>query len=162
MAEKNNNNKFKNYNNFYNKKKKDNSYNNKKKNNHNQYRNKKTIEEYEKIYLSNKMKDKSEKAICPICDEPIYIPEEAITHNVTNKLAHFECILKEIKNNNEEEMEENDKIVYLGSGTFGIIQERKNSKGTKLFVRKRINYENRKVKNVEDDSDPEEEDLFNV
>ncbi|WP_297285054.1 hypothetical protein [uncultured Brachyspira sp.] len=162
MAEKNNNNKFKNYNNFYNKKKKDNSYNNKKKNNHNQYRNKKTIEEYEKIYLSNKMKDKSEKAICPICDEPIYIPEEAITHNVTNKLAHFECILKEIKNNNEEEMEENDKIVYLGSGTFGIIQERKNSKGTKLFVRKRINYENRKVKKVEDDSDPEEEDLFNV
>ena len=162
MAEKNNNNKFKNYNNFYNKKKKDNSYNNKKKNNHNQYRNKKTIEEYEKIYLSNKMKDKSEKAICPICNEPIYIPEEAITHNVTNKLAHFECILKEIKNNNEEEMEENDKIVYLGSGTFGIIQERKNSKGTKLFVRKRINYENRKVKKVEDDSDPEEEDLFNV
>ena len=162
MAEKNNNNKFKNYNNFYNKKKKDNSYNNKKKNNHNQYRNKKTIEEYEKIYLSNKMKDKSEKAICPICDEPIYIPEEAITHNVTNKLAHFECILKEIKSNNEEEMEENDKIVYLGSGTFGIIQERKNSKGTKLFVRKRINYENRKVKKVEDDSDPEEEDLFNV
>ena len=162
MSEKNNNNKFKNYNNFYNKKKKDNSYNNKKKNNHNQYRNKKTIEEYEKIYLSNKMKDKSEKAICPICDEPIYIPEEAITHNVTNKLAHFECILKEIKNNNEEEMEENDKIVYLGSGTFGIIQERKNSKGTKLFVRKRINYENRKVKKVEDDSDPEEEDLFNV
>ncbi|ADK31070.1 hypothetical protein R4M03_07450 [Brachyspira pilosicoli] len=164
MAERNNNNRFKNnYNNFHNKKKKDNnSYNNRKKNNHNQYRNKKTIEEYEKIYLSNKMKDKSEKAICPICNEPIYIPEEGIMHNVTNKLAHFECILKEIKSNNEEEMEENDKIVYLGSGTFGIIQERKNSKGTKLFVRKRINYENRKVKKVEDDSDPEEEDLFNV
>ena len=162
MAERNNNNRFKNYNNFHNKKKKDNSYNNKKKNNHNQYRNKRTIEEYEKIYLSNKMKDKSEKSICPICNEPIYIPEEAITHNATNKLAHFECILKEIKNNNEEEMEENDKIVYLGSGTFGIIQERKNSKGTKLFVRKRINYENRKVKKIEDDSDPEEEDLFNV
>lgn len=161
MAERNNN-RFKNYNNFHNKKKKDNSYNNRKKNNHNQYRNKKTIEEYEKIYLSNKMKDKSEKSICPICNEPIYIPEEAITHNTTNKLAHFECILKEIKKSNEEEMEENDKIVYLGSGTFGIIQERKSSKGTKLFVRKRINYENRKVKNVEDDSDPEEEDLFNV
>ena len=160
MAERNNNT-YKNYNNF-NKKKKDNSYNIRRKNNHNQYRNKKTIEEYEKIYLSNKMKDPSEKSICPICNKPIYIPEEAITHNATNKLAHFECILKEIKNNNEEEMEENDKIVYLGSGTFGIIQERKSSKGTKLFVRKRINYENRKVKKIEDDSDPEEEDLFNV
>ena len=89
MAEKNNN-KFKNYNNFYNKKKKDNSYNNKKKNNHNQYRNKKTIEEYEKIYLSNKMKDKSEKAICPICDEPIYIPEEAFFRLLVQRYNNLE------------------------------------------------------------------------
>ncbi|TKZ27918.1 hypothetical protein, partial [Brachyspira catarrhinii] len=83
-------------------------------------------------------------------------------HNWTNKLAHFECILNEIRQNNISDMDENDKIVYLGSGTFGIIQERQNGKKSKLFVRKRINYENRKVKKVEDDADPEEEELFNV
>lgn len=133
-----------------------NNYNNQQKNN------KKSIEEYEKIYLNKKMSEDSEKPICPICNKPIYITEEGITHNATGKLAHFECILNEIKQNNIKDIEENDKIVYLGSGTFGIIQERQSGKNLKLFVRKRINYENRKIKKVEDDADPEEEELFNV
>ena len=109
-----------------------------------------------------RMKEDVERPLCPICNEPIYIVEEAIRHNASGELAHFECILNEIKENNIADMEEEDKIVYLGSGTFGIIQERQNGKNTRFFVRKRINYENRKVKRIEDDADPEEEDLFNV
>lgn len=174
MAEKNNK-KFgkDNYNKFYNNRngshkknnkeqsyKKKNNYNNRFKNNKNN--NKKSVEEYVQIYLNKRMNDNSEKPICPICNNPIYITEEGINHNETNKLAHFECILNEIRQKNINEIEENDKIVYLGSGTFGIIQERQNGKKSKLFVRKRINYENRKVKKVEDDADPEEEELFNV
>lgn len=173
MAEKNNK-KFgkDNYNKFYNNRngshkknnkeqsyKKKNNYNNRLKNNKN---NNKTVEEYVQIYLNKRMNDNSEKPICPICNNPIYITEEGINHNGTNKLAHFECILNEIRQNNISDMDENDKIVYLGSGTFGIIQERQNGKKSKLFVRKRINYENRKIKKVEDDADPEEEELFNV
>ena len=159
---KDNYNKF--YNNRNNHKKKNNkkqfyknNYNNQSKNN-----NKKTVEEYEKIYLNKRMNDNSEKPICPICNNPIYITEEGINHNETNKLAHFECILDEIRQKNINDMDESDKIVYLGSGTFGIIRERQNGKKFNLFVRKRINYENRKVKKVEDDADPEEEELFNV
>ena len=125
-------------------------------------RRKKSIEEYEKSYLKKRMREDVERPICPICNEPIYIIEEAIRHNASGELAHFECILNEIKENNISDMEEEDKIVYLGSGTFGIIQERQNGKNTRFFVRKRINYENRKVKRIEDDADPEEEDLFNV
>ena len=159
---KDNYNKF--YNNRNNHKKKNNkkqfyknNYNNQSKNN-----NKKTVEEYEKIYLNKRMNDDSEKPICPICNNPIYITEEGINHNETNKLAHFECILDEIRQKNINDMDDSDKIVYLGSGTFGIIRERQNGKKFNLFVRKRINYENRKVKKVEDDADPEEEELFNV
>lgn len=159
---KDNYNKF--YNNRNNHKKKNNkkqfyknNYNNQSKNN-----NKKTVEEYEKIYLNKRMNDDLEKPICPICNNPIYITEEGINHNETNKLAHFECILDEIRQKNINDMDESDKIVYLGSGTFGIIRERQNGKKFNLFVRKRINYENRKVKKVEDDADPEEEELFNV
>ena len=139
---------------FYRKK---NNYSNQYKNN-----NRKTVEEYEKIYLNKKMNDNSEKPICPICNNPIYITEEGINHSETNKLAHFECILNEIRQNNINDMEESDKIVYLGSGTFGIIQERQSGKKFNLFVRKRINYENRKIKKVKDDADPEEEELFNI
>lgn len=168
MSEKNNK-KFSkdNYNKFHNNRNHNNKKSSKKqfyKNNYNnqQKNNKKTIEEYEKIYLNKKMNEDFEKPICPICNKAIYIIEEGITHNSTGKLAHFECILNEIKQNNINDIEENDKIVYLGSGTFGIIRERQSGKNLKLFVRKRINYENRKIKKVEDDADPEEEELFNV
>ena len=155
----NNNKKF--YSNNYNKKNKNNFYNKKKYNHNNKYQ-EKSIEEYEKSYLKKRMKEDVERPTCPICNEPIYIIEEAIRHNSTGELAHFECILNEIRDNNISEMEEEDKIVYLGSGTFGIIQERQNGKTSRFFVRKRINYENKKIKKVEDDTDPEEEDLFNV
>lgn len=143
----------KNKNKFYNKNKYSNQYKHQEK----------SIEEYEKNYLKKRMKEDVERTSCPICNEPIYIIEEAIRHSITGELAHFECVVNEIRKNNISEMEEEDKIVYLGSGTFGIIQERQNGKNSsRLFVRKRINYENRKVKRIEDDSDPEEEDLFNV
>ncbi|EKV58112.1 hypothetical protein A966_01838 [Brachyspira hampsonii 30446] len=146
---------------FFGKKNKTKFYKKKYNNQYNKYQ-EKSIEEYEKNYLKKRMKEEVERPICPICNEPIYIIEEAIRHNASGELAHFECILNEIKDNNIADMEEEDKIVYLGSGTFGIIQERQNGKNTRFFVRKRINYENRKVKKIEDDSDPEEEDLFNV
>ena len=160
---KDNNKKFYSNNNYNNNKKnKNNNYNNKKKYNHNNKYQEKTIEEYEKSYLKRRMREDVERPICPVCNEPIYIIEEAIRHNATGELAHFECILNEIRDNNISEMEDEDKIVYLGSGTFGIIQERQSGKNTRFFVRKRINYENKKIKKVEDDADPEEEDLFNV
>ena len=160
---KDNNKKFYSNNNYNNNKKnKNNNYNNKKKYNHNNKYQEKTIEEYEKSYLKRCMREDVERPICPVCNEPIYIIEEAIRHNATGELAHFECILNEIRDNNISEMEDEDKIVYLGSGTFGIIQERQSGKNTRFFVRKRINYENKKIKKVEDDADPEEEDLFNV
>ena len=71
-------------------------------------------------------------------------------------------VIEETLEENDNDIEENDKLVYLGSGTFGIIQERNSGKNSKLFVRKRINYENRKVKKIDNDADPEEEELFNV
>ena len=78
-------------------------------------------------------------------------------------LAHFDCILEDLKKSNE--LSEKEKIVYLGGGTFGIIEETEPTKdsSSRFFVRKRINYEDRKNKKIRDlDIDLEEEDLFNV
>ena len=101
-------------NNYNNKKNKNNFYNKKKYHNNNKYQ-EKSIEEYEKSYLKRRMKEDVERPLCPVCNEPIYIIEEAIRHNATGELAHFECILNEIRDNNSSEMEDEDKIVYLGS-----------------------------------------------
>lgn len=121
--------------------------------------NEKTVEEYENIYIERKKKDGKEKPICPICNNEIYIIEQSILYGKTKTPAHFDCIIKHLSKDNQ--LEENEKIVYLGSGTFGIIQERAGGRGGKFFVRKRIIYEDRKV-NKKDDIDLEEEELFNV
>ena len=78
---------------------------------------------------------------CPLCDQMVRDVLSAIDYQ--EQPAHFDCILKLIQN--EEEMEPNEKIIYLGGGSFGIVQYR-NANNSKLFVRKRIQYEEKDKK----------------
>lgn len=149
----------------------DNNNNNyyKKKNNYKgKYFNKKskpqkTVEQHEKEYIEKREReDITNKPTCPICNEKIHIIEEAIKHAGTGNLAHFGCVVKEIEKDNK--IEDKEKVVYLGAGDFGIIQtkEGNNSKNPRFTIRKRINYEDRKVRRIKDEIDIEEEELFNV
>jgi hypothetical protein len=62
----------------------------------------------------------------------------AVCHRVTRTPAHFDCVLKELRDANEVLPQE--KICYLGGGTFGILQFR--TQGTNKFtIRKKIPYE---------------------
>ena len=82
--------KFKKFNNYFNNKennkkfysgnkKNKNNFHKKKYNHNNQYKyQEKSIEEYERNYLKRRMKEDVERPFCPICNEPIYIIEEAI------------------------------------------------------------------------------------
>ena len=73
---------------------------------------------------------------CPLCDQTVRDVLTAIDYN--DMPAHFDCIIKHLEET--EEMEPKDKIVYLGGGSFGIVQFRNNNRN-KLFVRKRIQFE---------------------
>jgi len=75
---------------------------------------------------------------CPLCGEPIKDIASAITERTSGNPAHFDCVMKKIAE--EEEVQEDEKICYLGNGSFGIIQKR-NSKQMNFFIRKRIQYE---------------------
>ena len=56
-------------------------------------------------------------------------------------LSHVDKITKpEIKK--QEELASNEKICYLGNGSFGIITFRNPSSPIKFLIRKRIQYEN--------------------
>ena len=57
--------------------------------------------------------------------------------------AHLGCVLKLLEK--QEELEPKEKIAYLGGGSFGIVQFRTPNQG-KLFVRKRIQYEEKEKK----------------
>ncbi len=69
--------------------------------------------------------------ICPICSNEIKKTSQTIPMKETQKNAHFECVISEVKklNNIEKEKE----LFYLGGGRFGLI-ERKNGKGYYDFI----------------------------
>jgi hypothetical protein len=76
---------------------------------------------------------------CPICNRPIREFYTAITHKDSEVPAHFDCVLREIKK--QEELSQNEKICYLGNGSFGVITFRTPNSPIKFLIRKRIQYE---------------------
>lgn len=79
-------------------------------------------------------------SLCPICQKPVRELSSAIGYRETGEPAHFDCVLRLLRD--EHHPGENEKICYLGNGSFGIVQFR-GSSGSPLrfFVRKRIQYE---------------------
>jgi hypothetical protein len=76
---------------------------------------------------------------CPLCEKAVRDLRSAITHRETGRPAHFDCILKTLRNDNP--VGQNEKICYLGKGSFGIVQFRPHSGHSNIFIRKRIQYE---------------------
>jgi len=79
---------------------------------------------------------------CPICGNKILEISSAITDKTSGDPAHFECIMKKIAE--EEEIGPDERVCYLGNGSFGIIQQR-NTNQMKFFIRKRIQYEDKET-----------------
>jgi hypothetical protein len=77
--------------------------------------------------------------MCPVCQKAVRELSSAISHQETGQPAHFDCILKVLREKNS--VTENEKICYLGKGSFGIVQFRHGSGPMKFLIRKRIQYE---------------------
>ena len=88
------------------------------------------------------MKEPEWETPCPICGNKILEISSAITDRITGDPAHFECIMKKIAE--EEEIGPDERVCYLGNGSFGIIQQR-NTNQMKFFIRKRIQYEDKET-----------------
>jgi hypothetical protein len=78
--------------------------------------------------------------ICPICQSSVRDLYTAIAFGEENIPAHFDCIMKELAAS--EELQEKERISYLGGGSFGIVQ---NTGGGKFFIRKRIQFEQKEL-----------------
>jgi hypothetical protein len=78
---------------------------------------------------------------CPLCEKPIVELLSAIIHTETGKPAHFDCIMKKIEEA-EGGLAANEKICYLGKGSFGILRFQKIGGNIPFIIRKRIQYEN--------------------
>ena len=75
---------------------------------------------------------------CPLSGEPITDIYTAIADPETGKPANFDSVIKRLSE--QEKLEPNEQICYLGRGSFGILVDRKGSK-PRYHVRKRIQFE---------------------
>lgn len=74
---------------------------------------------------------------CPYCEKPVKYLNTAVTVANHNNPVHFDCIIKKIEE--DETLAPEEKVTYLGKGTFGVIRITKDSPG--FFIRKRIQVE---------------------
>jgi hypothetical protein len=80
---------------------------------------------------------------CPVCGKQVRELASALTHRVARQPAHFECVMRELLDSNEIAPEE--KICYLGGGSFGILEFRPPGAPTRFIIRKRIQYEEKET-----------------
>ncbi|MBI9105491.1 MAG: hypothetical protein JEZ04_02035 [Spirochaetales bacterium] len=91
---------------------------------------------------NNRRYQKKDFPICPICGNSVKDINTAIAAEENEAPAHFDCIIKQLEE--REQLEKDEKICYLGRGSFGVIKTRNG--GSKFFVRKRIQFEKEEKK----------------
>jgi hypothetical protein len=76
---------------------------------------------------------------CPLCGKPVYDLSTALaTSRETSDPAHFDCVLERVAAS--ETLVSGEKLVYLGSGAFGVVEFK--DKNESLFtVKRRIQWE---------------------
>lgn len=74
----------------------------------------------------------------PVTGEPISDILTAIADPETGRPANFDSIVQRLEQ--EEELAENERIVYVGRGAFGVLVDQKGKK-PRYYIRKRIQVE---------------------
>lgn len=73
--------------------------------------------------------------VCAICGKPIDLISQAIGGPGKEDLSHFDCMLSSLQES--ERLEENQKVSYIGNGTFAVIEfSGKNQSGSFSVVRR--------------------------
>ncbi|MEK6793425.1 MAG: hypothetical protein AABZ39_01515 [Spirochaetota bacterium] len=105
-------------------------------------RRERSLDELEREYVNRLRNDGVEKPICALCEKPIIVLNQAIRHRESGKPAHFDCIVRMLRETMRPGPQE--KIAYLGGGSFGVIEERNQHGRIRFTVRERLQYEERK------------------
>ncbi len=79
-----------------------------------------------------------EKTICPKCNKTIYEMSSTLEDKKTKKAAHFNCIFEEIKKDTF--INKYQRLVYIGNGTFAVIEDINEKGRMKFIIKKRIQY----------------------
>lgn len=80
---------------------------------------------------------------CPVCGKQVRELASALTHRASGKPAHFDCVVRELRESNE--IAPQEKICYLGGGSFGILEFRASGGAARFVIKKRIQYEEKEA-----------------
>ena len=75
---------------------------------------------------------------CPVCGKQVRELSSALTHRISQQPAHFDCVVRELREANPVAPQE--KLCYLGAGSFGILEFRPGGPAG-FVIKKRIQYE---------------------
>ena len=77
---------------------------------------------------------------CPVCNEGVKEVGNAIDY-LGQGPTHFDCVLRAL--NEKETLKPDEKIIYVGSGRFGVINNKKNDSGVPFTLLREIDVEDR-------------------
>jgi hypothetical protein len=80
---------------------------------------------------------------CPVCGEPVRELSSALTHRQSGRPAHFDCIVKELREANP--LGPQERLCYLGGGAFGVLTWRVEGNPASFVIKRRIPYEDPRV-----------------
>jgi hypothetical protein len=80
---------------------------------------------------------------CPVCGKAVRELASALTHRVSRVPAHFDCVVRELRDSNE--MTPQEKLCYLGGGAFGILEFRPPGGPSRFVIKRRIQYEEKET-----------------
>ncbi len=78
--------------------------------------------------------------VCPVCEEGVKELGNAIDFQGQGP-THFDCVLRAL--NDSERLMPGEKIIYIGSGKFGVINNKKNDSGVPFTLLREITVEDR-------------------
>ncbi len=80
---------------------------------------------------------------CHICNKNINNMSNSVIDATSEKVCHFECAVADIKK--KIPVRQNQRLVYLGSKTFGIIEDIKEDGRNKFVIIQKFQYESNKT-----------------
>jgi hypothetical protein len=76
---------------------------------------------------------------CPVCGEPVLELSSALTHRQSGRPAHFDCVVKELREANP--LGPQERLCYLGGGVFGVLTWKVEGNPASFVIKRRIPYE---------------------
>lgn len=77
-------------------------------------------------------------SICPICNKPIANMMTALSNEDSESYAHFDCVYDKLKS--KVTMKSNERLSYIGNGTFAVIEDYKDGLYSKFRIKHQIQF----------------------